>query len=81
MTRVVFKTLKLGDVEDPDVYIGAAAWDWFQTEHGAWVRDHARDLVYIQSIDPNSLGYAYKIAGLLDEEDEFLYKIKWGDVI
>jgi hypothetical protein len=80
MTRVVFKTLKLGDVEDPEIYLGAAVWDWFQTEHGAWVREHARDLVYVSTIDYASMGHTYKIAGLLEDEDEFLYKIKWGEI-
>ena len=80
MIKLVVKTLKLGDVEDPEVYLGAVAWDWLQTEHGAWVKRHSTDMVYHQSIDHLNYGYAYYITASFNNEDAMIYKLKWGDV-
>lgn len=30
MKRVLLKTLPLGDVDDVEIYAGAAVWDWMQ---------------------------------------------------
>jgi len=69
MIKLVVKTLRLGDVEDPEIYLGAAAWDWFQTDHGAWVKERSLDMVYNQYIDSFSYGYAYKITATFNKED------------
>ena len=78
MIKFVVKEFKLGDVEDPEIYLGAVVWDWFQTDHGAWVRQHATDLVYNQFIDQNTYGYKYYITGMFNNEDALIYKLKWG---
>ena len=80
MIRVLVKTLKMGDVEDPEVYLGAVAWDWFKTEHGAWVKEHATDMTYHQAMDPFSYGFAYNITATFNDEDALIYKLKWNDV-
>jgi len=80
MIRVLVKTLKMGDVDDPEIYLGAVAWDWFQTEHGMWVKERASDLTYHQSIDPFSYGYAYNITATFNNEDALMYKLKWTDI-
>jgi hypothetical protein len=78
MIKVVVKELKLGDVEDPEIYLGAAAWDWLQTDQGAWVKAHAADLVYHQLIDHVTYGYKYTIIGTFSPEDALVYKLKWS---
>jgi hypothetical protein len=80
MIKLVVKTLRLGDVEDPEIYLGAAAWDWFQTDHGAWVKERSLDMVYNQYIDSLSYGYAYNITATFNKEDALIYKLKWSDV-
>ena len=80
MIKLVVKTLRLGDVEDPEIYLGAAAWDWFQTDHGAWVKERSLDMVYNQYIDNLSYGYAYNITATFNKEDALIYKLKWSDV-
>jgi hypothetical protein len=77
MIKLTFKTLNVGDVEDPDVYLGAVIWDWFQSEHGQWVKSHAKKLTYQQYISPTSLGYQYSVNGILSNEDALFYKLKW----
>lgn len=78
MIKFVVKELKLGDVEDPEVYFGAVAWDWFKTEHGAWCKAHARELVYHQAVDHMTLGYKYTVVGSFSDEDALIYKLKWS---
>jgi len=79
MIRLLVKELKLGDVEDPEVYLGAVAWDWMATEHGAWVKAHATEMTYHQRIDPFSYGYAYAITATFSDPDALIYKLKWSD--
>jgi hypothetical protein len=80
MIRLVVKTLNVGDVEDPDIYLGAAWYDFEQTEQGQWIKKHAQDLVYHQQLDHSSYCYKYSITGMFTEEDALYYKLKWGDV-
>jgi hypothetical protein len=80
MIKLVVKTLKLGDVEDPEVYLGAVAYDWFKTEHGAWVKEHGRDLTYHGHVDRDTMGHAYRITASFEDELALIYKLKWGDV-
>ncbi len=80
MIKLIVKTLEVGDVEDPEIYLGAVAYDWLQTEHGKYVKEKARDLTYIRNIDYASYGYAYYITALFDDAEAVIYKLKWGDV-
>jgi hypothetical protein len=80
MIRFLVKELKVGDVEDPDIYLGAVAWDWMQTEHGAWVKQHSKNLTYHQNMDPNTMSYVYKITADFEGPEALIYKLKWGDV-
>lgn len=79
MIRFLVKELKIGDVEDPDIYLGAVAYDWLQTEHGSWVKQHSKNLTYHQHMDINTMGYHYKITAEFAEPDALIYKLKWGD--
>jgi hypothetical protein len=80
MIKVVVKTLNVGDVEDPEIYLGAVAFEWLQTEHGKYVKEKATDLTYHQHIEYTSYGYSYYITALFDDAEAVIYKLKWGDV-
>jgi hypothetical protein len=81
MIKLVVKTLRVGDVEDPEIYLGAAAFEWLVTDHGKYVKEKARDLTYHQSPMANDYyGYQYHITALFEDEDAVIYKLKWGDV-
>jgi hypothetical protein len=80
MIKVVVKTLKVGDVEDPEIYLGAVAYDWLQSEHGKYVKEKATDLTYHQQIEYASYGYSYYITALFEDEEAVIYKLKFGDV-
>lgn len=81
MIKLIVKTLRVGDVEDPEIYLGAVAYDWLQTEHGKYVKEKATDLTYNQSSIPNDFyGYSYYITALFEDEEAVIYKLKFGDV-
>jgi hypothetical protein len=78
MIRLLVKTLNVGDVEDPDIYLGAAWYDFEQTEQGQWIKTHGQDLTYHRHMDYQTYGYKYSITGMFTEEDALYYKLKWG---
>lgn len=80
MIKLVVKTLKVGDVEDPEIYLGAVAYDWLQTEHGKYVKEKATDLTYNQAHMSHDYGFQYFITALFEDEEAVIYKLKFGDV-
>jgi|Laugrespbdmm15dd_1035085.scaffolds.fasta_scaffold205303_1 hypothetical protein len=83
MIKLVVKTLRVGDVEDPEIYLGAVSYDWLQTDHGKYVKEKATDLTYNQvpfAINEGYYGYQYNITALFEDEEAVIYKLKFGDV-
>ena len=78
MIKFVVKKFNLGDVEDPDIYFGAAWYDFAQTEKGQWIEKHARNLTYHHTVVMDSYGYGYYVTGEFEDEDAMIYKLKWG---
>ena len=76
---ILFKELYIGDCEDPQIYAGAALYDWEKSEHGNWVMNHAiEEPVWHTSVSQNYLGYVVRITGRLTEADEIIYQLKFG---
>lgn len=81
MIKLVVKTLRVGDVEDPEIYLGAAAYEWLCTDHGKYVKEKATNLTYNQAPIANDYyGYQYFITALFEDEEAVIYKLKWGYV-
>ena len=81
MIQLRVKMLRVGDVEDPEIYLGAVAHDWLQTEHGKYVKEKAKDLMYNQArINDGYFGFQYYITATFEDEDAVIYKLKWGHV-
>jgi len=80
MIKLVVKTLKVGDVEDPEIYLGAVAYDWLQTEHGKYVKEKATDLAYHQAPMSHDYGFQYFITAQFEDAEAVIYKLKFGDV-
>jgi hypothetical protein len=71
--------IKIGDVEDPEIYVAAPIWEWQQTDAGKFVMEHAVDKPYwTQYMDYNSFGLVYRIMARLSEQNEVFWKLKWG---
>lgn len=80
MIKLVVKTLQVGDVEDPEIYLGAVAYDWLQTEHGKYVKEKAKELTYLQAPISYDYGYQYYITAIFEDEEAVIYKLKWSDI-
>lgn len=80
MKKIKLKTIQVGDVEDPEIYIAEPIYQWQQTEHGSWAMEHGHNLEYHRSIDYKAYGNKYVITGEFTDEDYLYYKLRWGDV-
>ena len=72
--------IKMGDVEDPDIYVAAPIWEWQQTDAGRFVMEHAVDKPYwIQHRDHSSYHLLYRIMARLSEQNEIFWRLKYVD--
>jgi len=59
--RHIVHKFRMGDCEDPDIYVAEPIYKWQQTEHGQWVMKHGRDQQYHMHMDYASFGYRVAI--------------------
>ena len=72
--------IRMGDVEDPDLFVADPIWKWQQTDAGRFVMEHAVDQPYwTRNIDHNSYGHLYRIVARLSEPNETFWSLKWGN--
>ena len=72
--------IKMGDVEDPDIYVAAPIWEWQQTAAGRFVMEHAVGKPYwIQHRDHSSYHLLYCIMARLSEQNEVFWRLKYVD--
>jgi len=77
-SRVIFKTIKLGDCEDPELYAAFPINDWLETEQGAWCQKHGTDLAWYLEEDFGNWGFRVRIEGNLEGEALTYYFMRWG---
>ena len=76
---VIVHTIRMGDVEDPDLFVAQPIHQWQQTESGKFVMEHAVDKPYWhRSTNYNSYGHRYDIVARLSEQNETFWRLKWG---
>lgn len=78
MKRIVFHTIRLGDVEDPEIYAAEPMFKWQDTEQGQWVMKHCSDPLYRISPDPATFGFRVDIFGELEEKTAVEYLLRWN---
>ena len=72
--------IRMGDVEDPDLWVADPIWKWQQTEAGKFVMDHAEEKPYWhRSIDHSTYGHKYLIMARLSEQNETFWRLKYVD--
>ena len=77
-STIVVADLRIGDVEDPDIYLGGAAYEWLQTEVGQWCQENSVEpLTYHQRIDYTNWGYTYAITARLSEQNITYFYLKF----
>ena len=76
---VCVKEIRMGDVEDPDLFVGHPIWEWQQTDAGKFVMEHAVEKPYwTRQLDYHSYGHVYRIMARLSEQDQTFWSLKWG---
>jgi len=78
LTVVVHK-IRMGDVEDPDLFVAQPIWEWQQTEMGNWVMENAvQKPIWHRRVHPSYFGWTYSIEAELSPKHYTYWWIKWG---
>ena len=78
MKRIVFHTLLLGDVDDPEIYAAGPLYEFMQTPKGRWLKENCSDPLYRISPDPNTFGFKVQVYGELEEKKAVEYLLRWN---
>jgi hypothetical protein len=72
--------IRMGDVDDPDLWVADPIYKWQQTEAGKFVMDHAEEKPYWhRTLDYASYGHKYQIMARLSEQNETFWRLKYVD--
>ena len=75
---VLVHEIRMGDVDDPDLFVADPIWHWQQTEAGKFIMEHAAEQPYwTRHVDPMTYGYKYAIMARLSEQNETFYRLKY----
>ena len=76
---VIVHSIRMGDVEDPELYAAQPIREWMESDAGKFIIEHAVDKPYWHgSIDLSSYGHRYDIVARLSEQNETFWRLKWG---
>ena len=76
--RVKVHTIRMADVDDPDVYVAQPIYDWQQTEEGKWIMEHSSPIPsYGSYFDHSTYGYTYDIIAYLKPIDYTFWSLKY----
>ena len=77
--QVVVHTIKVSDVEDPDLFVAEPIWQWQQTEAGQYIMSHAVETpTWVSNFSETGFAYIYQIVARLREPDLVFWRLKWG---
>lgn len=75
---IVFKTLRIADSQDPELYAAEPIIEWQNSEEGTWVMEHAiSQPSYRIRMCPDSWGHVVDIYGDLAPVNETYFRLKW----
>lgn len=81
LKKIVVHNIKMGDVEDPDLFVAEPIWNWQQTDQGKFVMENAVETPsWHRSLDPYTYGYNYAIIAEFDEKKLAEFYLRWGPV-
>jgi hypothetical protein len=70
--------IKMGDCEDPDLFVAQPIWEWQQTEKGKYVmKNSCPEPSWHRHVDTYTYGYKYTIKAYLTPEQLTYYKLKF----
>ena len=77
ITQVVH-TIKMGDVEDPDIYAGQPIYEWEQSDQGKWIMENSNPKPsWHRHTDYTTYGYTYQIRAYLTPKQITYWKLKY----
>lgn len=77
--KIVVHTITLGDVEDPEVYIGEHIWEWQQTESGKFVMQNSlAEPSFHKIYDYTFHGHTYHIVAYFDAKTVTYWNLKYA---
>jgi hypothetical protein len=77
ITHVVH-TIRMGDVEDPDLFVGQPIWEWQQTEQGKWIMENSNPTPsWHRQVDYTTYGHIYQIRAYLTHKQLTFWKLKY----
>jgi hypothetical protein len=70
--------IRMGDCEDPDLFVADPIWKWQQTEAGQFIMEHAVETPFWhRQADPYNYGHTYCVVARLSEQDQTYWALKW----
>jgi hypothetical protein len=77
ITQVVH-TIRMGDVEDPDLFVAQPIYEWQQTEAGKWIMENSNPTPsWHRNMDYTTYGYTYQIRAYLTHKQLTFWKLKY----
>jgi hypothetical protein len=77
ITHVVH-TIKMSDVEDPDLLVAQPIYEWQQSEAGKWIMENSLPSPsWHRNHDIYNYGYTYQIIAYLTPKQLTFYKLKF----
>lgn len=74
----VVKHIRMGDVDDPDLFVAQPIYEWQQTDAGKYVMMNSKpEPMWLRSMDPSTYGYVYSIKAYLTPEQVTFFKLKY----
>ena len=78
MQEVIVHKIRMGDVEDPDLFVAEPIYKWQQSDEGKWIMEKSKQQpMWKRNIDPATYGYVYTIHAWLDGQDLTYWKLKY----
>lgn len=70
--------IRMGDVEDPDLFVAQPIYEWQQTEKGKYIMENSKpEPMWLRCINPGTYGYDYTIKAYLTPEQLTYYRLKY----
>jgi hypothetical protein len=79
-TAIEYKvhSIRMGDVEDPDLMVAQPIWEWQQTEAGKYVMKNSKPApMWVRTVDYNSYGQLYAIKAYFTPHQLTYYKLRF----
>ena len=70
--------IKMGDVEDPDLFVASPIYDWQQTDSGKYIMEHSNPTAkWVRGNSPDYYGHVYSILAYLTPKQVTYWKLKY----